>query len=126
MEAELSPSLENYLETIYLVKKDKKSIKPIEVARRLNVKKPSVTGAVKRLSEKGFLEYKRYDDIEITEKGEKAAREVYRKHKLLLKFFVEVLKIEKNVAEEDACKIEHELSKSALSKLTKFIESHVK
>ena len=119
----LSPSLEDYLEAIYLVKKDKKTVKPIEVARRLNVKKPSVTGAVKKLSKKGFLKYKKYNDINITENGEKIAKEVYKKHKLLLKFFFEILKVKKNIAEEEACKIEHNLSKTTLNQLTKFIES---
>lgn len=119
---ELSPSEENYLETIYLVKQDKKAVKPIEIARRMNVKKPSVTGAVKKLSEKGFLEYKRYNNIIITQKGEKAAKDVYSKHKLLVKFFVEILNLDKKIAEEDACKVEHSLSKTALSKLTKFIQ----
>jgi DtxR family Mn-dependent transcriptional regulator len=119
----LSPSLEDYLEAIYLVKRDKKTIKPIEVARRLNVKKPSVTGAVKKLSEKGFLKYKKYNDIAITAEGERIAKEIYKKHKLLLKFFVEILKIKKSVAEEDACKMEHTLSKITLNQLTKFIET---
>lgn len=121
--AELSPSEENYLETIYLVKKDKKTVKPIEVAKRLNVKKPSVTGAVKKLSKKGFIQYKKYNAITITKEGEKIAREIYKKHKLLSKFFIEVLKIKKNIAEEDACKIEHTLSKTTLNKLTRFIET---
>lgn len=119
---QLSPSLEDYMEAIYVVKINRKSVKPIEIARKLNVKKPSVTGAVKKLSRKGFLRYRKYEDIVITEKGEKLARDIYRKHKLLSKFFIEVLQIKEDTAEEDACRMEHALSKPTLSKLTKFIE----
>ena len=119
---ELSPSEEDYLETIYLVKKEHKTVKPIEVAKKLNVRKPSVTGAVKKLSKKGFIQYQKYGDIKITEEGEKTARDIYKKHQMLMRFFTEVLKLEKNIAEEDACKIEHTLSKKTLNKLTKFIQ----
>jgi len=119
---ELSPSEEDYLETIYLVKKEYKTVKPIEVAKKLNVRKPSVTGAVKKLSKKGFIQYKKYGDIKITEEGEKTARDIYKKHQMLMRFFTEVLKLEKSIAEEDACKIEHTLSKKTLNKLTRFIQ----
>ncbi|MBL7054364.1 metal-dependent transcriptional regulator [Candidatus Woesearchaeota archaeon] len=119
----LSSSQEDYLEAIYLIKKDKKSIKSIEIARRLNVKKPSVTVAVKKLAKKGFLNYKKYNTITMTGWGEKIAKDIYKKHEILLKFFVDVLKIKKSVAEEDACKIEHTLSKTTLNRLTRFIKT---
>ena len=121
--AELSPSLEDYLETIYLLKRDKNIVKSIEIAKRLKVKKPSVTGAVKKLSEKGFLKYKKYNKIIITKKGERIAKSTYKKHILLSKFFIDVLKINKNLAEKEACNVEHTLSDQTLNKLTKFVET---
>ncbi len=119
---ELSPSLEDYLESIYVIQGELNVVRTKELAKRLKVSLPSVTEAVKKLSENQFLKYKRYGSIKLTKKGEKTAKNVYNKHKVLLNFFNEVLKVDKVVAEKDACKIEHILSQTTLNKLTKFLE----
>lgn len=121
---ELSPSLEDYLETISLIKKENKIVRTKELAKRLNVRLPSVTEAVKSLSKKGLVNYKRYSNIMITKKGEKIASAVYHRHKTLLKFFIDVLKIKKEIAKVDACKVEHVLSQQSFNKLIKFLESY--
>jgi DtxR family Mn-dependent transcriptional regulator len=124
MKEKLSPSLEDYLETIYLIKKEKTVVKPIEVAKRLVVKKPCVTDAVKKLSKKGLVKYKKYGDITLTKRGMETSEEIYDKHKILVEFLVKVLKIKKEIAKKDACKIEHILSPTTLNKLTKFLEQY--
>ena len=118
----LSPSLEGYLEIIYIIKKESGIVKTKEIAKRLNVSLPSVTESINKLSKNNLLHHKKYRDIVLTTKGEKIAKAIYHKHKILLNFFNNILKVNKKVAEKDACKIEHELSQVTLNKLTKFLE----
>ena len=115
--------MEDYLESIYLIHKSGNTVRTKELAKKLNVRLPSVTEAVKKLAKKNMLNYKRYGNIIMTKKGEKAAKSVYKKHKLLYNFFVNVLGIDKNIAEDDACKIEHVISKNTMDKLEKFLEN---
>ena len=120
----LSQSLEDYLETISIIKKEGDIVRTKELAKRLNVTLPSVTEAVKNLATKGLVTYKRYSNIELTTKGQKIADQVYKRHEALVKFFTNVLKINKETAMQDACKIEHSLSKESYDKLIKFLEDY--
>ena len=120
---DMSPNMEDYLESIYLIHKSGNVVRTKELAKKLNVRLPSVTEAVKKLSKKNMLNYKRYGNIIITKKGEETAKKIYKKHKILYKFFVDVLGIDKNTAEDDACKIEHIISKNTADKLKKFVEN---
>ena len=119
----LSPSLEDYLESIYVIKKEQDIVRATELAKRLNVSLPSVTEAVKKLSKKKLLKYKKYGDIVLSAEGKSIAKGVYHKHNLLLNFFICKLKVSKNIAERDACRIEHMLSPATLDKLTKFLDA---
>ncbi len=118
----MSNSMEDYLESIYMLKKEKDKVRNKELAKKLNVRLSSATEAVQKLAEKKMVKYQKYGSIEITKKGEQKARNIYNRHKLLSKFFVEVLGIDKRIAEEDACKIEHLLSQSTINKITNFLE----
>jgi DtxR family Mn-dependent transcriptional regulator len=118
----LSPSLEDYMETIYVVKKDLGSVRTKDIAKKLNVSLPSVTEAIQKLSKNNFLQHKKYGKVSLTAKGRKAAKDVYKRHKILLNFFTDTLKVNKDVAEKDACRTEHMLSQVTLNKLTKFLE----
>ncbi|MDP7180406.1 MAG: metal-dependent transcriptional regulator [Candidatus Woesearchaeota archaeon] len=120
----LSQSLEDYLETISIIKKEGDIVRTKELAKRLNVTLPSVTEAVKNLATKGLVTYKRYSNIELTTKGQKIADQVYKRHEALVKFFTNVLKINKETAMQDACKIEHSLSKESYDKLIKFLKDY--
>ena len=117
----LSHSLEDYLEAIYLIKEKDNIVRTKEIAKRLDVSLPSATEAIQKLSRNNFLQHKRYGSVALTAKGEKIAKGIYHKHKILLNFFNNVLKVNKETAEKDACKIEHELSQVTLNKLTKFL-----
>ena len=118
----LSPSLEDYLETVYIIKEESNIVRTKEIAKRLNVSLPSVTEAIQKLSKNNFLQHKKYGEVILTSKGRKTAKDVYNKHKFLFNFFKNVLKVNKRTAEKDACEIEHTLSQVTLSKLTKFLE----
>ena len=120
----LSESFEDYLEIIYMIKKDNGYVRSKDVAKRINVKSSSVNEAVKKLDKKGFVIYKKYGLIKLTKKGEEKAKKVYKKHKFLLDFLTKELGVKKNVALEEACKAEHILSKDTLLKLSTFIKYH--
>lgn len=115
-------SLEDYLETIYVIGLDNKVVRVKDVARALGVKMPSVTAAVKTLSEKGLVHREKYGHIELTAKGERVGKEVYARHQMLFTFFHEILGLDRKVAEEDACRIEHYLSPEARDRLLKMVQ----
>lgn len=117
----LTSGLEDYIEVIsnYIKKYDK--VRAIDISRELNVSRASVSEALKRLADMGLINYGKYGIISITDTGEKAACQVVEKHELLYKFFNELLGIEAQEAAENACKIEHIISKNALEQLKKLV-----
>ena len=76
----LSQCLEDYLEAIYIINLNKKVVRVKEVAEFLNVKNPSVVDAISKLAEKGFVTHEKYGYLNLTEKGVKSAKGVYKKH----------------------------------------------
>lgn len=122
----LSVSLEDYIEEIYKqVLKDGKA-KVTAIAKSLNVKKASVTGALNILSEKKLIEYSPYSPIILTSTGEKIAKNILKKHENLTEFFTEVLAISKDEALDIACKMEHIVSEKLfenMMKLTKYAKT---
>ncbi len=118
----LSSSMEDYLEAIYHIVGEKQAARAKDIATRLKVNNSSVTGALRSLSEKGYINYAPYDLITLTPKGKKHAETVVRKHEALLDFFVKVLGIQEEEAENAACEMEHALSQPILEKLIRFIE----
>jgi len=125
MEEKLAPRLEDYLETIYLLEQENRVARVKEIAKARNVKMPTVTEVLKRLSEKGYIKYEPYGYVSTTEKGRAYAQELYRKHRVLIKFFEEVLKLPPEKAEEEGCLVEHHLSEETvkrIEKLTRFMK----
>jgi DtxR family Mn-dependent transcriptional regulator len=118
----LSASLEDYLEAIYSIVRLKQAARAKDISQRLGVNSSSVTGALHSLSEKRLINYTPYDIVTLTPKGEKVARDVFHRHTVLQEFFVKVLGVDIESAGESACKMEHEISKDILKRLTLFIE----
>ncbi len=118
----LSSSLEDYLETIYLIVQKKKAARAKDIAVELKVKASSVTGALRLLSEKGLVNYAPYDIITLTSAGEKIALDVLKRHKALHDFLKDVLGIEEQEANDSACKLEHAISPVVLERLISFID----
>lgn len=118
----LTPSLENYLETIFLLKEKQGEVRVKDVAGAMKLKMGSVAGALKNLVEKGLVIHEHYGHIELTQKGMIAAADVYRRHKVLFSFFKDILNVPEGRAEEDACQIEHHISQESLVKLVKLID----
>lgn len=117
----ISASLEDYLEAIYEIIEAKQGVKAVEISRRLGVGRSSVTDALKVLAEKKLVNYGRYDAISLTKEGEEAAKSVIFKHNILFEFFTEILGLTPDDAQENACRVEHVISETALDKFVEFI-----
>jgi len=122
MAKKYSASVEDYLEAIANLHKGEKAVKVRQLSHTLNVKMPSVTAALERLSEEGLAVHKKYGDIKLTPEGNKAAKDVIRRHKALSRFLAQALGIDQKTAEEDACKIEHVISPFTLERMIKFMK----
>jgi DtxR family Mn-dependent transcriptional regulator len=122
IEHELSESLENYLETILELEQRQKVARAKDIAERLNVQRGSVTGALKNLSEKGYINYAPYSYITLTPKGMTLAKEIRFRHTALKDFLLKVLRIDAVTAEQTACRMEHVIDKMTIERLVCFID----
>lgn len=122
VKAALTPSLEDYLETIYDLTRDGKVARVKDIARVRKVKAGSVTPAMRRLAELGLIHYIRREYIELTEEGEQEARRVIARHTLLMRFFADILQMDHAAADREACAIRHSLSSEGMDRLTRFFE----
>ncbi len=118
----LTASMEDYLEAIYHIVRKKQAARAKDIARRLAVNNSSVTGALRTLSEKGFINYAPYDVITLTPKGHRHAEDVVRRHEALMDFFTKVLCVDPQEASDAACKMEHAVSRTILNRLIRFVE----
>jgi len=118
----LTASLEDYLEAIFHIIAEKQAARPKDIARRLKVSNPSVTGALRSLAEKGLINYAPYDVISLTPSGKTVAKDVIRRHETLRDFFVKVLAIEEAQADKAACRMEHYIPKTILERFIQFAD----
>ena len=102
-------SAEDYLETILMFCEQHGSARSVDIAAHLGVTKPSVSFAMKRLRENGYILMGDDNRITLTEQGEAIARRIWERHNLLTSFSIR-LGVSESVARADACKIEHDLS----------------
>jgi DtxR family Mn-dependent transcriptional regulator len=119
---QLSSSMEDYLEAIFQIVREKQAARAKDIADRLHVGRSSVTGALKALSERKLVNYAPYDIVTLTNRGRTVAKEVVRKHEALREFFVKVLSIEEDEADTVACKLEHAISETVLERFIEFVE----
>ena len=108
-----SDSVEEYLEAIYSFNERGERAKNTELAKRLKVAPPSVTQMVKKLADRGYVQYVPYRGAILTGKGMALAQRVVRKHRLLERFFYDYLGMDKGKVHDEACRMEHSLSDEA-------------
>ena len=118
-------SSEDYLEAMLVMQERHGYIRSIDIAAELGVTKPSVSYATKRLRENGYITMDKEGLITLTDKGMEIAESMYERHRLLTQFFVR-LGIQEDVAREDACKIEHDLSEETFQAIKNHVESFSK
>jgi len=119
---QLSASLEDYLEAIYNLSQKGKAARSKDIANVLQVARASVTGALKLLRSKGLIDYQPYGFIYLTEKGVSQAQTVVRRHNIIESFFINVLGVDKHLAQQAACRAEHALGSAVIAKLLDFTE----
>jgi len=117
----LSATLEDYLESIKMLCDKKGFARVKEISKMLNVEMPSVTSAIKRLKKKGLILYEKYGYIELTYNGNIIARKIYNRHVKIKEFFEKLLNMDSEVAEENACKIEHSISEDTFNRILSFL-----
>lgn len=119
----ISESLEDYLEAIYTLAVRKSNVRITDIAIHLNISKPSVNRAVNSLKKVGLVNHEPYGDIYLTDEGMEWGKKCYDKHIIITKFFVDVLKLEPQLAETEANKIEHSISMNTVDSMIKYMEN---
>ena len=109
-------SAENYLEAILSLREAHGMVRSIDIANHLHFSKPSVSVAMKKLRESGYIEMDKEGFISLLPAGEEIASRIYERHKLLTRFFIR-LGVDPEVAAADACKVEHDLSDETFQKI---------
>ncbi len=114
-------SAEDYLESILILKERLGVVRSIDIVNELGHSKPSVSVAMKKLRENGYISMARDGSITLNESGMEIAADIYHRHKTLTRLF-EQLGVSGETARLDACKVEHDLSDETFSKICEFVE----
>jgi DtxR family transcriptional regulator, Mn-dependent transcriptional regulator len=119
---QLTPALEDYLETVYLLVERNKVARVRDIASERGVRPGSVSPAMKRLSEMGLVQYAQREYVDLTPEGLIAARRVLARHRVLHRFFRKVLQLPEELAESEACAMEHSLSSETMDRMVSLFE----
>ena len=117
----IQQSAENYLETIYMLTNRNGSCRSVDIANELGFSKPSVSIAMKNLRENGYIDVMGDGKILLLEPGRKIAENLYERHTVLTKA-ITLLGVDKDIAAEDACKIEHIISQETFEAIKNYIK----
>ena len=116
-------SAENYLETILMLKKEKGAVRSLDIVHQMEFTKPSVSRAMALLREKGQITMDKEGWIELTDDGREIAERIYERHLLMTEWLI-ALGVSPDVAAEDACRIEHDISEETFRQLKAHIQKH--
>ena len=119
----INESAENYLETILVLSKKLPVVRSVDISNELGFKKSSVSIAMKNLREKGHITVTDAGYIYLTESGKQIAEMIYERHELLSSWLVR-LGVPEEIATEDACRIEHVISKESFAAIKNHVKSH--
>ena len=119
---QLLESGQMYLETIYILSKEKTAVHSIDVSEHMGYSKPSVSRAIGLLKSGGYVEMAEDGSLTLTPAGIDVAEKIYERHTILTAFLVK-LGVDRKTASEDACKMEHHISDDSLAALKRFVET---
>ena len=114
-------TIEDYAELIYILQEEKGTVHTKDVASALDVNPASVTEIFQKLSDEEYINYEKYSGVTLTSKGKKIAKKTRKKHDTLKNFLL-ILGVNKKIANEDACRIEHVVNPETMDRLTKFVD----
>ena len=118
---EIHESAEDYLEKILMLKDKYGIVRSIDIVNDLGYSKPSISIAMKKLRENGYIEMDNDNYITLTDAGMKIASRIYDRHQTLTRLLLQ-FGVDQAVAEKDACKIEHDISDETFSKIKSFLQ----
>lgn len=121
----LHESAEDYLETILILYERNGQVRSIDIVNEMNFSKPSISIAMKKLRESGFIRMDINGLITLTDQGREVAERIYSRHKLLTKV-LEAIGVDPQKAAEEACKIEHDIDDQTYEKINDFYQSYQK
>jgi len=110
MSDQLTPAVQDYLKAIHALGGAEKTVSPLDIAERLHVRAPSVTGMLKRLAEAGWIHYEARRGAQLSDQGIAAARRVIRRHRLVELFLTQVLGLDWSEVDAEADALEHAIS----------------
>ena len=116
-------SSEDYLETIYILEKKNGVVKSADIAREFNYSRASISRAMGILEKNGLIIFNQRSHIILTEEGIKKAKSIYDRHITLKKFLITVTGVDDNIAEMDACRIEHFISPETFQGIKKYLKN---
>ena len=119
----IQKSAEDYLEAMLMLKEERGYIRSIDVAEKLGVTKPSVSYSTKRLRENGYITMDKDGLITLLPPGLEIAQSIYTRHKVLTQLLIS-LGVDPEIAREDACKIEHDLSVETFDAIRRHAKQH--
>ena len=117
----LTRSYEDYLEALYVLEKNDKNVRSVDVASRLGVSRPAVSKTINEIKTLGFLTQSRYRAINLTDSGRKIGGTIFEKHTLIKKFLIHI-GVDEAIAEVDCCKMEHVVSDETLTAFKKILK----
>ena len=117
----VSKSLEEYLKTMYVLKKQNGNIRVTDIANKMNCTKPSVNKALNNLKEEKLINYETYGTIELTEEGENLAKKILEAYDIVYVFLKEVLNLEEEQAKTEAEKIKSSIADETINKLARYV-----
>jgi DtxR family transcriptional regulator, Mn-dependent transcriptional regulator len=117
----VTSTMEDYLKVIFDLAKTKRVVRVKDIAKKLDVKMPTVTSMLEKLDKRGLVKHRKYEYVELEDMGVHFAKETYRRHRILLRFLEDILTVEKKTAAKEACKMEHLISQETLGSLSDFM-----
>ena len=119
----IKESAENYLEAILMLKNKNGYVRSIDISNHLSFTKPSVSVAMKSFREEGYITVDSDGGISLTKKGLAVAEQVYERHQIIAKALI-ALGVDEQIAYEDSCKIEHDISNASFEKIKEHLNRH--
>ena len=117
----ISKALEQYLKTMYILKKQNGNIRVTDIANKMECTKPSVNKAINNLKEEKLVNYETYGIIELTEEGENLAKKIIEAYDIVYIFLKEVLNLDEETAQSEAEKIKSTITDETINKLAKYV-----
>ena len=115
--------MEDYLEAVYVLEQDSGYVRIKDIADKLGVTMPSVSAAVKKIEKLGLVSHSKYNLVALTPAGAMAAENIYTRHLVIRSFLKDILGLDEDLAEKEACCIEHVISPETLEGLSRLLEN---